>query len=95
MVRRAYSINLVLNEIFVSKVIIDSHYELKHKESINDELIIEILLQMNGFSFEVEDRRQPFSYFSATWQYAGKFYRIVWLLEDNETYVGIINVYRN
>lgn len=53
MARRTYSINLILNEIFISKAIIDSHYELKHKESINDELIIELLLRMNGISRQV------------------------------------------
>jgi hypothetical protein len=93
--RRNYPINLVLNGIFISKIIIDPHYELKHKESISDALIMDVFLSLNGSVFELEDRKNKYSYFSVQWFYHKKMYRLVWLLEDNETYIGVINFYRN
>ena len=38
--KRAYSVELVVNGIKITKVVIDSHYELKHAESIDDDVII-------------------------------------------------------
>jgi hypothetical protein len=95
MARRTYPIKLVINGVFISEIIIDPHYELKHKASINDELIISLFHSISGSFYEVEDRKSPFSYFAGRWPYQGKSYRAVWLLEDDETYIGVINVYRN
>ena len=39
MSRREYKTALVINDVIIDKVIIDSHYEEKHAESINDEIM--------------------------------------------------------
>jgi hypothetical protein len=43
MSRREYNISITVNEVLISKVIIDPHYEEKHAESINDEIILELV----------------------------------------------------
>jgi hypothetical protein len=53
--RREYSISITVNEIFISKVIIDPHYEEKHAESINDDIIIELVKTLDGKYFDPDD----------------------------------------
>lgn len=95
MSRREYKIDLIVNETFISKVIIDSHYEEKHSESINDELILALVKTLDGKVFEVEDEKPPYSYFvTDKIKYDGKLYKLIWLLEDHQIYIGVINAYR-
>lgn len=49
MERRSYKIDpIVVNGRFYSEVIIDSHYEEKHSENITDELILSLVVLLNG-----------------------------------------------
>jgi hypothetical protein len=43
MKRREYSVSIVVNQIRITKVIIDPHYEAKHAASISDELILKLV----------------------------------------------------
>lgn len=95
MSRREYKAALVINNVVIDKVIIDSHYEEKHAESINDEIILELVKTLNGKLFEPEDIKTPYSYFvTDKIKYSGKLYKLIWLLEENEIYIGVINAYR-
>ena len=64
--RREYDISLVVNKRNISKVIIDPHYEDNHSESIDDQIILELIKRLDGGSFEPEDIKTPYSYFVAT-----------------------------
>lgn len=95
MKRREYKTDLMINEKFISKIIIDPHYEEKHSESITDEIVLELVEQLSGKLFEPEDVKYPFEYYvTDKMELHGKKYRLVWLLENNEVYVGVINAYR-
>ncbi len=95
MKRREYDVCLVFNGIEITKVIIDSHYELKHADSINDEIILALVKQLDGLKFPPENVKQPYSYFSLDkLELNGRFYKLVWLLEDHQIYIGIVNAYR-
>lgn len=95
MSRREYSISITVNEILISKVIIDPHYEEKHAKSINDEIILELVKTLDGKLFDPDDEKVPYSYYvTDKIEYAGKLYKLVWLLEDHEIYIGVINAYR-
>ena len=49
MKRREYDIDpILINRVYITKVIIDPHYEEKHKESINDELILKLVNKLSG-----------------------------------------------
>ena len=95
MARREYSINAHINEILVTRVIIDDHYEKKHAQSINDEIILGLVQTLDGKLFEPDDVKAPYSYFvTDNIELNGKFYKLIWLLEDHEIYIGVVNAHR-
>ena len=71
-----------------------SHYEEKHGQSINDELILSLVRQLDGQSFRPETQSNEFNYFATNIEYQGKRFKLVWLLEKEQIYVGIINAHR-
>ena len=95
MKRREYGIQMIVNSRWISKVIIDPHYEAKHQESITDEIIIQLVKTLNGEAMEPDEQSPPFSYFvTDKIELGGKLYKLVWLLEADEIYIGVINAYR-
>ena len=64
MSRRTYKIApITVNEEIYTEVVIDSHYELKHSEQINDELILSLVLLLDGAEELPEDTKEPFNYY--------------------------------
>jgi len=95
MERREYAIQISVNGISITKVIIDPHYEERHAESINDEIILNLVKMLDGQYFEADEVKSPFSYFvSDKMEYMGKHYRLIWLLEEDQIFIGVINAYR-
>lgn len=95
MTRREYPIRLTVNGRRIVKVIIDPHYELKHSNSIDDAVILELVRLLSGQSFEPEMENEDFQYFvSDNLVLWSKRYKLVWLLEQNALYVGVVNAYR-
>ena len=94
-IRREYNVALLVNGVKITKVLIDSHYEKKHAESINDDIILGLVMQLNGKDFEADQSKLPFQYFvTDRIKYSGKFYKLIWLMEEHEIYIGVINAYR-
>lgn len=76
-------------------MIIDPHYELKHSRSINDEIILALVKLLHGFSYEPVAAKENYQYFNVDGlEYQGKRYRLIWVLEKDESYIGIINAFR-
>lgn len=96
MSRRIYDLKLNINGRHLEKVIIDPHYEEKHAGSVNDTIILALVKQLDGKSFRPIDRDEDgFQYFANDhMEYERKFYKLIWLLHDEELYVGIVNTYR-
>ena len=95
MSRREYDISILLNRKRISKVIIDPHYEEKHAASINDEIILRLVRTLDGETVEALERRPPYSYFVRDRiELDGKFFKLVWLLEDDQIHIGIVNAHR-
>ena len=93
--RRTYSVNLIVNDRPIYQVVIDPHYEEKHAESVNDELILMLVSKLNGRTFEPDDHDEGYEYFKTDpIQHHGKNYRLIWLLKDNCMFIGVINAYR-
>jgi hypothetical protein len=94
MSRREYKTDIVVNEIRITKIIIDPHYELKHSASITDQLILELVNRLNGRMFDIKSSDSPYFYFAEEIILRGKNYKLVWLLEDQQMYIGVVNAYR-
>jgi hypothetical protein len=75
-------------------VIIDTHFEKKHSKYMNDDLILSLVDQLNNRSFVHENEEDGYQYFSTDLLYEEKKYRLIWLLENDKIYIGIINAYR-
>lgn len=96
MSRRIYKIApITVNEEIYTEVVIDSHYELKHSDHINDELIISLVLLLDGAEQLPEDAKEPFNYYTTIIEFKNKTYRLVWLLEDGKLYIGVVNAFRD
>lgn len=95
--RRKISIDpITVNRVEISVVIIDSHYEEKHGDHIDDELIIELVRLLDGrIELPEAEDENGFSYFVTLLEFEEKQYRLVWLLEQGEIYIGIINAFRD
>ncbi len=94
--QREYLLRLIVNGRTFKRVLIDSHYEIRHSDTINDALILELVKKLNGGTFE-HDRVTPAGweiYANDPWYLDGKPYRIVWCLHPEETCLGVINVFR-
>jgi len=95
MKRREYDIDILVNRRRITKVIIDSHYEKKHSTTIDDQIILKLVKTLDGEIIEPDAEDPPYSYFSQDRiELDGKFYKLIWLLEDDELYVGVVNAYR-
>lgn len=93
--RRIYAVKMTVNGLSIKNVVIDPHYELKHSESINDQLILELVKLLDSKFYEPIQSKDGFDYFVADpLEYRGLKYRLVWLLESGQLYVGVINAFR-
>ena len=93
--RRDYQISITVNNRVVNRVVIDLHYEIKHADSVNDKIILELVHMLDGKTFTPEAERDGFQYFKTEpLVLIDVNYRLIWLLEKNEIYIGVINAFR-
>jgi hypothetical protein len=82
-----------INGRLISKVVIDQHVR-KHPD-VTDDMILDLIRQLDGSELRPDDVSPPYEYFVSLLFLSDKQYRLVWLLEANEIYVGVITVYRD
>lgn len=94
--RREYPFFINVNGLKIETVIIDPHYEEKHSSVINDELILKLVKTLDGEYYDFVDKKSSFKFFvKDEIELDNKFYRLIWLLEENQLYVGVINAFRS
>lgn len=94
--RRIYKISpITVNRVKVVQVVIDSHFEKKHSSSMNDQLILSLVKELDGRFEASEARKGRYSYFATLIEFNRKQFRLIWLLEDHAIYIGIVNAYRD
>lgn len=50
---------------------------------------------LDGGTYPVQDRSAPYEYYvTDRMEFEGKLYKLVWLLEDDQIYIGVVNAYR-
>ena len=95
MARREYKLSITVNGNRINKVIIDSHYEMKHASNISDKIILDLVKTLDGERHEPDEVDPPYVYFVKDGiQHLGKRYKLIWLLEDHQIYIGVVNAYR-
>lgn len=94
--RREYKIEKIkINGLSIEKIIIDPHYEENHSDYMNDDLIIELVKKLNNRIELPVASEDGFDYFATLLIVNDKQYRLIWLLEENAIYIGIVNAYRD
>ena len=95
-VRRHYKISININRRKFDEVIVDPHFEIKHSKSINDEVVLSLVQNLDGRQLEASGvDSEGFLYFvTEPMFYKGKPYRLVWLIDPADTYIGVINCFR-
>lgn len=96
MSRRIYDVQLRINSRLFFQVVIDPHYEEKHADSVNDEIILGLVAQLDSLTFKpLETDEEGYNYFvNDRLEYQGKHYKLIWLTHDDCVYVGVVNAYR-
>ena len=93
--RRDYPISIKVNNKAIARVVIDSHYEAKHKDSVDDQIILKLVKLLDGKTFTPEAEKDGFLYFKTDpLTLDGLSYRLIWRLEGSEIYIGVINTFR-
>jgi len=93
--RRDYKISITVNSRAITRLVIDPHYELKHSDSVDDEIVLCLVQLLDGKTFTHEGESDGFQYFKTDpLELNGINYRLIWLLEKNEIYIGVINAFR-
>ena len=94
--RRHYPLKIQVNRRSFEKVIIDSHYEEKHRASVNDEIILDLVKALDGLEFPVAEKdEEGFEYFKTDPLFVdAKPYRLIWLTHPKETFIGVRNAFR-
>jgi hypothetical protein len=94
-VRRTYPVKITVNGVSVSRVVIDPHYEIRHRSSMGDELILKLVGDLDQGTFLPDDiDKDGYQYFTYDTWIRGKFYRLIWLLPPERDYLGVVNAYR-
>jgi hypothetical protein len=93
-VYRVYAIDLVINDTSFSEVWIDPHYEENHKESINDQLILNLLELINHRIISAKAESKGFQFFEVDVQVRYKVYRLILVIPPDNSYLGVRNAYR-
>lgn len=77
-------------------MVIDPHYELKHKGTMNDKIILALVRQLEGMEFPVAGTdAEGFEYYKTDPLFLdGKPYRLVWLTHPKERFIGVRNAFR-
>jgi hypothetical protein len=93
MTRREYDIRpFLVNDIIISKLIIDLHVD-KHSDHVSDDLVKKLICHLEGKILFPVSRQGKFEYFVSMIKLGKYFYKMVWLLEDHFSYIGILTVF--
>ena len=93
--RRDYKISISVNSRAVTRVVIDPHYELKHGDSVDDDIVLSLVQMLYGKTFTPEAEKDGFHYFKTDPLILDEVsYRLIRLLEKNEIYIGVINAFQ-
>jgi hypothetical protein len=91
---RVYKIPVIFNEERFSEVWIDLHYEKKHGDSVNDDLILSLLAKLSGKPWAAQMESNGFVFFEVDFELREKAYRLIIVVPPDASYLGVRNAYR-
>lgn len=91
---RRYEIKLNVDGIHYTELWIDPHYEDQSKDSINDQLILELVKEVDGWLITFNSEVGGYRFYEADGNYQSKVYRLILVIPPDKSYLGIRNAYR-
>ena len=94
--RNEYPIEIVFNGGKFNTLVIDQHYKENHSESMNDELILELVKSLDGGTFRPDQESETgFQYFTIEPVFhLTKAYRVILVILIGDDFLGVINAFR-
>ena len=93
--RPEYRLKTTLNGRHLNRVVIDQHYRLKHGDTVNDEIILDLIKTLDGRKLLPEKVQGDNEYFTIEPVCREeKPYRMVLVLCLADDYLGVVNVFR-
>ncbi len=93
--RTEYRLQLTLNDRVLTRVIIDQYYKEKHADSVNDEIILDLVKTLDQKTIPIESERDGFQYFKAEPVVSDKKpFRLILVICIFDDYLGVINAFR-
>lgn len=82
-----------INGKSIKRVVVDSHVR-KHID-ITDDIILDLVRQLDGTDNIPDDEKNGYQYFVNLLLLENRQYRLIWLLEKDKLYIGVITAYRD
>ena len=86
---------VTVNGIGFAEVWIDPHYEVRHGDTITDNLILELVRQLEARPHSPESIRDDgYQFYVSDVWYLQKPYRLVWIAPPGNGYLGVRTAFR-
>jgi len=93
--RPEYPLKITINGRNLSHVIIDQHYRVKHGQSMNDDVILDLVKTLDGKKFPPDRVQGENEYFTVEPVFhLEKPYRVILVLCLTNDYLGVVNAFR-
>ena len=93
--RPEYPLKITINGRSLSRVVIDQHYRVSHDESMNDQIILDLVRTLDGRKIPPERVQDEFEFFTIEPVYLlEKPYRVILVLSLTDDYLGVVNAFR-
>lgn len=93
--RPEYFVEITINGRKLKRVIIDQHYRIAHSESVNDEIILELVRTLSGINIAQDTTHGNFEYFTQEPVYRlKKPYRLIFFISKVDDFLGVVNAFR-
>ena len=93
--RPEYPLKITINGRNLSHVIIDQHYRVKHGQSMNDDVILDLVKTLDGKKFPPDRVHGENEYFTVEPVFRlEKPYRVILVLCLTDDYLGVVNAFR-
>ncbi len=91
---RIYKQQVIFNTWVFEEIWIDTHYEVKHSKSINDDLVLSLLKEISKILPVKMIEKGTFEYYDLDMEYNDKIYRLIIVIPEDKLYLGVRNAYR-
>jgi hypothetical protein len=93
--RPEYPLKITINGRNLSRVVIDQHYRVKHGQSMNDDVILDLVKTLDGKKFPLDRVQGANEYFTVEPVFRlEKPYRVILVLCLTDDYLGVVNAFR-